>query len=211
MKTDLYDLYIKNFDVNLLDCSFLGRGHNGAVYMLPEGKVIKICFEEDSCQKEYYILNRIKCNKYFPKVYGMNGNYIIRDFVDGVCLDKYIKKHGLDSKLSLKIIKLLEEFSKLKFLKEDTRCKDIMVKPDGTLMVIDPKKFYSKKRNFPKHLSKGLYNLGVLEDFMEVVKQERPKLYIKWNDKINEYINLKVKEYDSEKRELHSRELVNKK
>lgn len=199
MKTDLYDLYIRNFKVNLLDCTFLGRGHNGAVYMLPEGKVIKICFEEKSCKKEYYILNRINENKYFPKTYGMCGNYIIRDFVDGICLDRYIKENGLDHLLALKIIKLLEEFKKLKFLKEDTRCKDIMVRADGALMVIDPKKFYSKKRDFPKHLAKGLYKLGVLDDFMEVVKQERPQLYRKWNGKIKEYIDLKSKEYHSGK------------
>jgi hypothetical protein len=63
-----------------------------------------------------------------------------------------------------------------------------MVKDDEALMVIDPKKFYSKKRSFPRHLSKGLYKLGVLREFMWILKEERPKLYNKWNEDIEKYI-----------------------
>ena len=199
MDNHLYNKYIENFDVNLLDCRFLGMGNNGIVFMLPEGKVIKICFEVKSCKKEYRILERIGENKYFPKAYGMVGNYMIRDFVDGVVLKKYIKKHGLDRELAIKIIELLEEFKRLKFSKLDIRCKDIMIQPDGSLMVIDPKNFYSRSRSFPRHLSKGLYNLGVLDFFMEVVKQERPKLYKSWRKKVKKYIREKQKEYERDR------------
>ena len=188
MDRQLYDRYIKNFNINLLDCKLIGKGHNGFVYMLPEGKVIKICFEAKSCQKEYFILNKINNNKYFPRVYGMSGNYMIRDYVDGTVLKDYIKHHGLDRELAIKIICLLEEFKKLKFLKEDIRCKDIIIQPNGSLMVIDPKKFYTKKRDFPRHLTKGLYNLGVLNFFMSIVKDENPKLFKQWNIKVDEYI-----------------------
>lgn len=188
MSASLYENYIKNFDINLLECKFLGKGHNGAVYLLPEGKVIKICYETNSCKNEYYILKRISKNKYFPRVYGMSGNYMIRDYVDGITLKDYIKKNGLSRELTIKVLNLLQEFKKLNFSKEDIRCKDIMVQPNGELMVIDPKKFYSKTRDFPRHLSKGLYNLGVLDFFMNVTKQEHPKLYKKWNKKIQDYI-----------------------
>lgn len=189
MNKKIYDKYIKHFDINLLDCKFLGKGHNGAVYLLPDGKVIKICFDEISCKKEYLILKRVNNNKYFPQVYGMLGNYMIRDYVDGVTLPSYIKSHGLDRELSIKIINLFEEFKKLKFLKEDIRCKDIMVRPNGSLMVIDPKKFYSKKRSFPRHLSKGLSKLGVLNFFLSVVKEEKPNLYKQWDKNLKEYIS----------------------
>lgn len=189
MHREIYERYIENFDVNLLDCKLLGKGHNGIVYLLPDGKVIKICFDIKSCLKEYFILSKVNNNKYFPRVYGISGNYMIRDYVDGVILKDYIKYHGLDRALVIKILDLLEEFKKLKFLKEDLRCKDILIKPDGSLMVIDPKKFYSKKRDFPRHLSKGLYKLGVLNYFMSVVKEERPKLYNQWQKKIDAYID----------------------
>jgi len=166
----------------------LGRGHNGVVYLLPDGKVIKVCFSEESCRGEYYILNKVNGNKYFPKVYGMNGNYMIRDYVGGICLRDYVKEYGFDRELALKVVSLLEEFDKLKFTKRDIRCKDIFVQPDGTLKVIDPKKCYSKERDFPRHLSKGFEKLGILDYFMEVVKEKRPKLYRRWFRKIREYI-----------------------
>jgi RIO-like serine/threonine protein kinase len=191
MSSNIYERYIKNFDINLLNCKYLGKGHNGIVYMLPEGIVIKICFQEESCRKEFYILNKVNNNKYFPKTYGMCGNYMIRDYVHGITLKDYIKKNGLNRDLVLKILALFSEFKKLHFNKEDVRCKDIMVKPDGSLMVIDPKKFYSKKRTFPRHLSKGLYKLGVLDKFMSIVKEENPKFYNQWNKKLEEYLNEK--------------------
>lgn len=190
MDKTLYNRYIENFSINLLDCKFLGKGHNGIIYMLPEDKVIKICFNPESCEREYTILEKVNGNKYFPKVYGMSGNYMIRDYIDGIPLNKYIKRFGLNKELSLNLIDLLEEFKKLEFSKLDLRCKDIIVKPDGTVMVIDPKKFYSKNRDFPRHLTKGLYKLHVLKSFMKVVKEERPDLYSQWNKKINNYIKV---------------------
>jgi RIO-like serine/threonine protein kinase len=197
MDNKLYEKYFRNFDINLLDCKLLGEGHNGIVYLLPEDKVIKICFSAKSCKKEYEILKRIEKNKYFPGVYGMMGNYMIRDYVGGITLKKYIKKHGLDRNMAIKLIELLEEFKKLNFKKLDIRCKDIMVKPDGSLMVIDPKKFYSKKRDFPRHLSKGLDKIGVLDAFMDAAREERPKLYKQWEKKVSEYIMKKQNEKDT--------------
>jgi RIO-like serine/threonine protein kinase len=180
MHPNLYDKYIKNFNLNLLDCTVIGKGHNGVVFMLPEGKVLKVCFKAKNCKKEYFILDKVHENKYFPKVYGMSGNYMIRDYVEGIFLHDYIRYEGLNHKLALEIIELLEEFQRLHFSKLDIRCKDIIIKPNGTLMVIDPKKFYSKKRSYPRHLEKGLARLGVLDFFLSVVKQERPKLYNYW-------------------------------
>lgn len=198
MGNKLYKKYIEKFNINLLDCKFLGKGHNGMVYLLPEGKVIKICYETYSCEREYKILEKINNNKYFPRVYGMCGNYMIRDYVEGIPLNKYIKKNGLSKKLSKNLINLLIEFKKLNFSKQDIRCKDIIVKSDESIMVIDPKKCYTKNRDFPRHLVKGLYNLGVLNIFISVLKEYKPKLYDIWIEKITDYIkntyNLKESE-----------------
>ncbi|MCX7883557.1 MAG: protein kinase [Caloramator sp.] len=198
MSNKLYKKYIEKFNINLLDCKFLGKGHNGIVYLLPEGKVIKICYETYSCEREYKILEKINNNKYFPRVYGMCGNYMIRDYVEGIPLNKYIKKNGLSKKLSKNLIDLLIEFKKLNFSKQDIRCKDIIVKSDGSIMVIDPKKCYTKNRDFPRHLVKGLYNLGVLNIFISVLKEYKPMLYDIWIEKITNYIkntyNLKESE-----------------
>lgn len=196
MDSNPHEIYIKNFNINLLECKYLGKGNNGIVYLLPDRKVIKICYAVDSCKKEYNILHRIKHSRYFPRVYGMTGNYMIRDYVEGEILKNYIKHNGLSRELSLKIMDLLDEFKKLKFAKNDIRCKDIIVKPDGELMIIDPKKFYSKKRDYPRHLCKGLYKLNVLDIFLNTLKEKKPKEYNKWNHKIISYITLKENQGD---------------
>jgi serine/threonine protein kinase len=181
----------KYSDINLFECTFLGKGHNGIVYRLPDGKVIKICFVMKDFYGEAHILKRVRGNKYFPRLYEVGGNYMIRDYVDGLPLNKYIKKNGLSRKLVIDILELLKEFERLKFTKLDIRCKDVFVQPDGSLKVIDPQKFYKKKREFPQHLSKGLYKLGVLDDFLLILKQTDPKLYRKWVHSIRLYIEQK--------------------
>jgi predicted Ser/Thr protein kinase len=178
-------------NIDLFQCKLLGKGHNGIVYRLPDGRVIKICFVMKDFYGEAHILKRVGGSKYFPRLYEVGGNYMIRDYVDGMPLNKYIKKNGLSRKLVKAILDLLKEFERLKFLKLDIRCKDVFVEPDGRLMVIDPQKFYTKKRNFPQHLSKGLFKLGVLDDFLIILKQEDPKLYRKWVHKIRIYIEMK--------------------
>jgi len=168
---------------------FLGRGNNGTVYLLPHHNVIKIFFNTNDFKEEYSILERVNGNKYFPRIYEIGSNYIVRECVDGEILSYYIKKHGMSKKLGHNILKLLKEFKKLRFTKIDIRCKDIFVQSDESLKVIDSKAFYSKERDFPQHLSKGLYNLGVLDSFLAILNEEDPKLYKKWSPKINYYIN----------------------
>ena len=144
-------------DINLFECKFLGKGHNGIVYMLPDNRVIKICYIMKDFHGESAILKKVNGNKYFPMLYETGGNYMIRDYVDGIPLKNYIKINGLSRELAVEIIEMLKEFERLQFTKIDIRCKDVYVQPDGTLKVIDPQNFYSKSRYFPRHLSKGLY------------------------------------------------------
>jgi serine/threonine protein kinase len=186
----------KYSNIDLFQCKFLGKGHNGIVYRLPDGKVIKICYVMKDFYSEAHILKKVGGSKYFPRLYEVGGNYMIRDYVDGMPLNKYIKKNGLSRKLVKDILDLLKEFERLKFIKLDIRCKDVYVEPSGKLMVIDPQKFYTKKRDFPQHLSKGLFKLGVLDDFLIILKQEDPKLYRKWIHKIRLYIEMKKMEDD---------------
>jgi hypothetical protein len=41
-------------------------------------------------------------------------------------------------------------------------------------------KNFSKKRDYPRHLEKGLKRLGVLDFFLSIAEEERPKLYQSW-------------------------------
>lgn len=174
--------------VNNNDFKLLGIGHNGAVYLMPDGKVVKISFNDKNLHREYRILKKVNGNKYFPKIYEVGVNYMIRDYVDGDTLTHHIKKNGLSEDIAREIIDMLKEFKKLKFSKIDIRCKDIFVQPDGKLKIIDPKKCFSSERTFPRHLSKGLYKLKVLDYFLEVLKDYDEKLYDEWYKDINLYI-----------------------
>ena len=172
---------------------FLGSGHNGIVYMLPNQRVIKIFKDKKICRKEYNIFVKTRRSKYFPKVYEHGDYYIVRDYAGGQRLDKYIKKHGINKEISHNIIKLIDEFKNLNFNRLDIRCKDLYLKEDFSITVIDPKNNYSKNVIYPRHLMKGLNNLGVLDEFLSVVNDENPEIYELWNFRFKQYLEKNIK------------------
>jgi predicted Ser/Thr protein kinase len=179
-KVKIDEAYLNNFGINLDNCTLLGEGHHGKVYLIADDRVIKVCRDSKSCIYESFIFSRVRGSKHFPKVYDFDEHYIVRDYVGGQTLAKYIKANGINKGLVLKIIELLEEFDALEFTKLDIRCKDVMIQDNGLLMVIDPKSCYTRKVGYPRHLMKGLKKLGALEAFTDVLKEVRPDLYEKW-------------------------------
>ena len=170
------------------EANYLGQGNNGIVYELPEKKAIKIFLTPKVCNDESSILLKTNGSQYFPRIYKSGKLYIVRDMVEGERLDDYIKKNGLSKKLIRNIYSLLQEFKRLKFKKLDTRCKDIYVSTDEELMIIDPKKAYKRKVDYPRHLMKGMKRIGILEDFLLGISEiDREKAVI-WEEKFQEYI-----------------------
>ena len=165
---------------NLEEFEFLGQGHNGTVYLMPDGRAIKISNNDKDFQGEHRILTKVYGNKYFPILYEVGEDYMIREEVKGVMLSDYLKKHKLTTSLAQKVIDLIVEFEKLNFSKIDIRCKDIFIQPDGELKIIDPKLCYTIKRNYPKNLSKGLYEADYLNKFLKVLKVYDPRHYEIW-------------------------------
>ncbi|MFT8350937.1 protein kinase [Clostridium saccharoperbutylacetonicum] len=166
---------------------YLGEGNNGVVYELPNKKAIKIFLKRKVCNDEGSILAKTNGSKYFPQLYKRGNLYVIRDLVDGKRLDKYIKQNGLNEKLIKNIYELLLEFKKLKFKKLDVRCKDVYVSDNEKLMIIDPKKSYSRKVDYPRHLMKGLYKVGVLDEFLTEIRKINLKKATLWELKFLRY------------------------
>lgn len=183
----------KEVEKLLKKADYIGKGHNGIVYCLPNNRIIKIFMNPKVCLDEYSILKRVGNSKYFPRVYSSGEYYIIRDYVPGQRLDHYLKREGIDRKISINLIKMIIEFKKLGFTRLDIRCKDIYVQNDKSLMIIDPKNNYTKKVQYPRHLMKGLNKRGVLDEFLNVVKQEQPDYYDFWNYKIRRYLENNIK------------------
>jgi len=186
-----YHCYSADFDKKTEElfksAEFLGQGNNGVVYELPEHKVIKIFVEEKVGLDESYVLIKAKGSKYFPKVYSVGKLYIVREMVDGIPLDKYIKKNGLNKEIALNIYKLIKEFKKINFTKIDTRCKDIMVGSNNKIMIIDPKKCFKRKIDYPRHLMKGFLKLGVLDEFLMYIEDINKKKSKEWKCKFDKY------------------------
>jgi RIO-like serine/threonine protein kinase len=179
-KDKINEDYLNNYGLDLSGCILLGEGNHGKVYLIATDRVIKIFKDSKSCIFETFILLRTNGNRHFPRIYDFDQHFIVRDYVGGEKLSDYIKKNGFSRELALNIIELIEEFKRLGFTKLDTRCRDIMVQMDGSLMIIDPKGFYTRNVNYPRHLMKGFKKLSVLDTFIEILKQERPDLYEEW-------------------------------
>lgn len=186
-----YHCYSADFDEKtealFREAKFLGQGNNGVVYSLPEHKVIKIFVEEKVCNDEAYTLMRTRGSKFFPKIYKSGRLYVVREMVEGVQLDKYIKRNGMSKELAKNIYKLTKEFKRLDFSKIDTRCKDLYVGKKESIMLIDPKKCFKRKVSFPRHLMKGFLKLGVLDDFLLYIKEIDKKKANEWRNKFDKY------------------------
>lgn len=172
---------------------FLGEGHNGIVFLLPRDRIIKLFREEKICIDEYLTLKRVEKSRFFPKVYQHSGYYIIRDMVYGERLDDYIEKYGLNHQLFDEIFAMLKEFRSLGFKKLDIRCRDIYVLENTRIKVIDPKQCFKKEINYPRHLMKGLNNIGVLDEFFAYLKDKDKNIYEKWKFKMDRYLTTNEK------------------
>jgi len=183
--------YSTDFDENterlFREANYLGQGHNGIVYELPDKKAIKIFLRKKVCNDEGNILSKTNGSKYFPRLYKKGKLYVIRDLVEGNRLDKYIKHNGLSEMLITNIFDLLLEFERLRFKRLDVRCKDIYVLDNGSLMIIDPKKAYTRNVDYPRHLMKGLNKIGVLEKFLKGIKKVDLKKAVSWELKFKRY------------------------
>lgn len=166
--------------IDLNKCKYLGHGRNGQVYLMPDGKVIKICKKEETCAEEYEVLKTANGSTFFPRVYEKYGKAIIRDFVQGDNLKVYIKKHGLSRNLAISLINLIEEFRRLGFKRLDIRGQHIYVKKDESVMVIDPSSQKVRDAHYPKRMLDDLRKCKVEKKFYKILKEIRPDLYEQW-------------------------------
>jgi RIO-like serine/threonine protein kinase len=172
-------------DIDLLGLDLQGsklihRGKKELIYLMPDNKIIKFCKNVDECRREYLILRYCQNNKYFPKVYSYRMGYIIREYIDGICLIDYIKKNSLDESLALSLVDLIENFQLLGFTRLDTGISHIFIDKNRELKVIGLKNNYYRKEKYPKHMISGLRKLKVSKKFFKILKHSRPELYEKW-------------------------------
>lgn len=172
-----------NTIIKLDECTFLGKGHSGSVYLMNDGRVVKIFKNPEACKEEYYILKKLINGSYYPKPFEFHSHYMIREYINGINIKEYIKQNGISTKLIVEIIDFLCYIKANNFKKIDVRFAHIFLQRNMSIRVIDPRNSYTQKTYYPKHLIGDLVDIDSLDLFWKVLKEYKPDLYKKWYDR----------------------------
>jgi RIO-like serine/threonine protein kinase len=170
----------KYFGIDIDKCKYIGKGYEGKVYLTPDGSAIKIFKSKIDCEEEYNILKKVDGSNFFPKVFDIYKNCILREYVAGIEFDKYLKKNEMSKRLAVSVINLIQEFYSLGFTKINIVCKHIFVQGDESIKVIDPRKTYTANEPIPVHILKEIDKSSNIDFFIKVLIEINPKLGCKW-------------------------------
>ena len=171
--------------IELNDCILLGSGAEGSVYLTPEGFALKRFNTIKAAKKEASILANVEDSRFFTNVIIIISNIVVREYVEGDNLAQYLKANGLSYSLSIELIELIEDLKRLKFKRINIRNAHIFVDKNEKIMVIDPRKPYSKVTPYPKDIIKILLKLNLFDNFLKNVVIYRPDLLDYWIDGYN--------------------------
>lgn len=174
-----------NCIIELNDCILLGAGAEGSVYLTPEGFALKRFNTIKAARKEVSILDDVKDSRFFPKVLIRVSNIVIREYVQGENLYEYIQQKGLSYSLSIEIIDLIEDLKRLNFRRLNVRNAHIFINRNEKLMIIDPRKPYTKITPYPKDIIKILLKLNLFDNFLKHLINYNPDLLTYWIDGYN--------------------------
>ena len=167
----------KEHGYDLTKLQYIGKGMHGTVYKINKQKCIKIFKKKDTCEKEIETLAMSQGNSFFPKMFDFGENYIVREFIEGIELDKYLKTNPLTIELSESLINIYEALGQVGYRRQDTALLHIFIDTNKTLRIIDTAKAMSKSTKFPSIILNDLKQLGIHATFLDHVKQIRPDLH----------------------------------
>lgn len=166
--------------LNIKELQFLGAGTQGKVYKIDSHKCIKIFKRKQVCNDEIETLVMAQKDSHFPRLYEFGQDYIIREYIDGIELDKYLSSHPLTQSISNKIIELYEAMNLVGYNRLDAAPFHIFLTPLDEIKLIDTARAMNKKTIYPSLIVEGLAELGYKKQFLSFVKTNRRDLYTKW-------------------------------
>lgn len=181
-KIKVQNLFNQDVDVeNPTPLEMIGKGRQGAVFLVSEDACMKVFGNIEDCDREYYALCLGQKTNLLPIVYAKGANYIVMELIKGVSLREYLESEPLTKELSLKLIEMLVTFQKIGFERIDHHKRQIYLMPDGNLKVIDVARTVWRDRTYP-YPRKLLNSLGVdyKEIFLNHVQEMAPELYQEW-------------------------------
>lgn len=170
--------------LKLKHLKYIGEGRQGKVYLIDNSHCIKIYKNLKYAKMELANLKRAeKKGGIFPKVYQWGKKYIIREYIEGIGLKKYLKSHHLTKSISRQLVDLIKNFKKIGYKRLDTGLTNVIITPKGILRPIDPTSAMLFRQSYPKHMLKQLKKKGLKKHFLEHVKKIDKKLYQEWKRK----------------------------
>ena len=159
----------------------IGKGRQGAVFLLSEDQCMKVYGTSEDCEREYYALKLGQHTNLVPKVYVKGNNFIVMELVKGVDLREYLQSQPLTEELSKKLIDMLITFKKIGYERIDHHKRQIYLQENGELKVIDVGRTVWRDRVYP-YPRKLINSLGneYKETFLSHVKKLAPELYEEW-------------------------------
>lgn len=166
---------------NIEHMQLLGSGTQGRVYKIDSQRCIKVFKHKKACRDELQSLEIAQIDSHFPKLYDYGEDFIVRELIYGVELNKYLGIYPLTQDISSKILKLYYAMLRVGYNRLDTALFHIFVTPNGHFKLIDTSKALKKKAIFPTLIIKGLKELNLDKQFLYYVSSTNPELYMKWS------------------------------
>ncbi|WP_195468841.1 hypothetical protein [Clostridium sp. D43t1_170807_H7] len=172
-------------DININQLQLLGKGTQGKVYKIDEEKCIKVFKRKNYCENEVFTLIISQNDSHFPKLYSYGDNYIIRELIKGIDLDKYLLNNSLTPALSNKILELYDAMYRVGFSRLDTALFHIFITDNEDIKLIDTARAMSKNVVYPTLIINALNDLGYKNQFLSYVKIVRPDILKKWRNNLS--------------------------
>lgn len=169
----------KSIILRLDECKYIGGNYNASIYLMKNNRVAKIYKDPSECRKEYNLVKGSPACNFFPKIYNFCGHYTIREYIEGISIVKYINENRFNHQIALHLIKFLEKLSINNLLHLNIKLKDIFIKKNNDVILIDIVNSDFKENSLIRIL-KSLKDLNTLELFLDELKKYNKVLYNKW-------------------------------
>ncbi len=146
---------------------------------MKDNRIVKIYQDPSKCKRDYNLLTTTDLVNVVPKTYNFCGHYMIREYIKGTCLRKYIIKNGLNDFIMLRLIKFLEKLYNFNIKNLSINSNQIFITNTKEFILVDAEYTTRDEDNFEK-LFEDFNNLAVLHKFLALTKTYNINLYNKW-------------------------------
>ncbi|MCM3674225.1 kinase [Peribacillus simplex] len=162
---------------------FIGKGLQGAVFKLSEDSCVKIFLKPEVAKQEKEAMLKGQGLTFMPKLFESGHNYIIMEYIYGPSLRDYLQEHGtITESITRQIVFMKREMKRLGFTNLDICViRHIFVDKQQILKTVDHANAY-KRKPIPVRLLNTLSELGLIDLFLQQVKDMDQEFYSEWKN-----------------------------